>query len=218
MARARRVLEAVPDQKGGADAAAQPAARNAHDRIVDAALELFLRDGYGVTTVADIADAAETSRATFYAQFNGKTDVLAELVERFVEEAMDVFAEFARLPDTTQPSVQGWMERVVRLWERDASLIRLLMGNHTPEAVEVERARLERAVDLVTRNPDHWATLTLREARARAFVLVVLLRQTLAEWALFNWPVEASELVKTITDIWCATLHRAAVPDSRTES
>jgi AcrR family transcriptional regulator len=181
--------------------------RPARDRVVDAALTLFLRNGYAATSVADIAGAAGTSRATFYVHFGGKADLLAELVERFVEEAMGVFAEFALLPDTSEPSVRGWMQRVVGLWERDAELIRLLVGNRTPGSVDVERARLERAVDLISRNPAHWAPLTVREVRTRAFVLVVLLRQTLAEWAMFAWPIEPEELVQTLTAMWCTTLH-----------
>lgn len=179
----------------------------ARERIVDAALALFLRDGYSAVTVADIAAAASTSRATFYEQFDGKSAILAELTERIVDEGMNAFAEFAALPDTSEASLRGWIERLVRLWQADAELIRLVFANRTAEIVDVERARLVRAVDVVTRNPAHWSALSAEEARTRAFVLVVAQRQVLAEWVLFAWPVDTGELVRALTEMWLASLH-----------
>lgn len=92
--------------------------RSARERILETALELFLRDGYSSVTVADIAGAASTSQATFYEQFDGKSSILAELTERFVDAGMDAFAEFPTLPDTSEESLRPWIERLVRLWRR----------------------------------------------------------------------------------------------------
>ncbi|MFB9185879.1 TetR family transcriptional regulator [Dactylosporangium sucinum] len=44
--------------------------------VVDAAVELFERDGYERTTVADIAAAAEIGTRTFFSYFPTKEDVL----------------------------------------------------------------------------------------------------------------------------------------------
>jgi hypothetical protein len=89
----------------------------------------------------------------------------------------------------------------------DADLIRLVVANRTAETIDVDRARLARAVDIVIRNPEHWAELSPREARARAFVLVVAQRQVLAEWVLFDWPLETGELVASLTGMWMSGLH-----------
>ena len=45
-------------------------------RLVDAARELFVRNGAKATSIDDIAKAAGTSRATFYAHFSDKQDVI----------------------------------------------------------------------------------------------------------------------------------------------
>ena len=50
--------------------------RRATDDLVRAALDLFARNGYEQTTVADIAAAATQSRSTFFRYFATKEDVL----------------------------------------------------------------------------------------------------------------------------------------------
>jgi AcrR family transcriptional regulator len=44
--------------------------------IHDAAMRLFAERGYNATTIADIADAAEVSRATFFSYYASKDDVV----------------------------------------------------------------------------------------------------------------------------------------------
>lgn len=51
-------------------------------RIVDAARRLFGRDGYGATTIADIAKEAGVAVQTVYAVFGSKQGILKGLVER----------------------------------------------------------------------------------------------------------------------------------------
>ena len=56
-------------------------------RIVDAARELFLQQGYGATSIAAIAERAGVSAPTVYAQFESKAGILARVV--FVAVAGD---------------------------------------------------------------------------------------------------------------------------------
>lgn len=53
----------------------------ARARVLDAARELFVADGYGATTVADIASAAEVHLDTVYRLVGRKAAILRELVE-----------------------------------------------------------------------------------------------------------------------------------------
>lgn len=48
--------------------------------ILDAALDLFSRQGFQSTTVTDIAEAAAVARATVYAQFSSKEAILHALI------------------------------------------------------------------------------------------------------------------------------------------
>jgi AcrR family transcriptional regulator len=51
-------------------------APNARERLENAALELFVENGYEETTVAQIADRAGMNRATFFRHFADKREVL----------------------------------------------------------------------------------------------------------------------------------------------
>ena len=51
-------------------------APNARERLTDAALDLFVQNGYEETTVAQIADRAGLNRATFFRHFADKREVL----------------------------------------------------------------------------------------------------------------------------------------------
>jgi AcrR family transcriptional regulator len=57
-------------------------------RILDAAEELLLRDGYEATTMAAIARASGVASNAVYWYFPGKDDLLAAVLERRLERAL----------------------------------------------------------------------------------------------------------------------------------
>jgi AcrR family transcriptional regulator len=71
----------------------QEQARHNRDRIVDAAESLFLRDGYGMTTIAAIAADAGVSADTIYKTFGGKPGLVRAIRTRALEGEGPVPAE-----------------------------------------------------------------------------------------------------------------------------
>jgi len=63
-----------------------------HAQAVDAAIDLFSRQGYEQTTVEEIADAAQISRATFFRRFRSKEDVVFADHELLLEEVVVMLA------------------------------------------------------------------------------------------------------------------------------
>jgi len=61
------------------------------ERILDAATTLFLRDGYGATSLDAVAGAAGVSKRTLYARFAGKAALLQVVVARLVERWRPAF-------------------------------------------------------------------------------------------------------------------------------
>ena len=57
--------------------------RNTRGKIIDAAWQLFYRQGYYDTTVEEIIEASGTSRGSFYHYFQGKDDLLSTLADVF---------------------------------------------------------------------------------------------------------------------------------------
>ncbi|MCB1004812.1 MAG: helix-turn-helix transcriptional regulator, partial [Acidimicrobiales bacterium] len=62
----------------------------AAEQLLDAAGELFARDGVAAVSMADVADAAGCSRATLYRYFDGKDALRTAYVHR---EARRIGAE-----------------------------------------------------------------------------------------------------------------------------
>jgi AcrR family transcriptional regulator len=60
--------------------------------IVDAATELFQRQGYERTTIADIAAAAEIGTRTFFSYFASKEELLFPQADARVQAAVDAIA------------------------------------------------------------------------------------------------------------------------------
>lgn len=53
-------------------------------KVLDAATELFVRDGYGATALQDIAEAAGVAVQTIYYGFGNKQTVLKQVVDRSI--------------------------------------------------------------------------------------------------------------------------------------
>lgn len=73
--------EHLPDDIRGA------VSRLKRDRIVAAAVELFYRQGYGGTTLEQVADAMDVTKPFIYAHFPSKADLLAEICSRAIRHA-----------------------------------------------------------------------------------------------------------------------------------
>src|SRR4030095_9973964 len=53
------------------------------DRIVQAAMELFWRKGYGSTSIADILETAKVNSGSLYYFFKGKQELLVAVLEAY---------------------------------------------------------------------------------------------------------------------------------------
>lgn len=56
------------------------------DRILEAATELFLTEGYGATSIEAVAARAGVSKRTFYHRFDDKAALFAAVVHRIIEQ------------------------------------------------------------------------------------------------------------------------------------
>ena len=59
-----------------------------HAEFLDVALRLFYSKGFDNTSVADIVDAVDVAKGTFYHYFDSKADLLNELVARVYRETV----------------------------------------------------------------------------------------------------------------------------------
>ena len=118
--------------------------RRTFKAIHDAALRLFEERGYGAVTVADIAEAAEVSRATVFAYYPAKEDIVAGDARFAIEE---LEAQLARPDVPVVESMREWLRTLVGWMEPDIVLQRRL-AEEVP-AVAAARSRLRRDIEAV---------------------------------------------------------------------
>ena len=91
-------------------------------KVFDAALMVFRRDGMAQARIEDIASAAGVSRGTFYVHFPTKEDVLAQLLresEVAVVAHIDALPDDAPILDVMAATARGIAEQ----WQDDPSLL-----------------------------------------------------------------------------------------------
>lgn len=95
------------------------------ERIVDAAVELFVSQGYDATTVDQIAAAADVARGTFFNHFPGKEDVTHAAIERRRIEVREVLAA-TTAPDAATRILDG-LKTVAALYDADSATRRPML-------------------------------------------------------------------------------------------
>ena len=104
--------------------------------FVETAKRVFAERGYGAATVEDIVKAARASRATFYAHFTSKAEVMAEIYESL----MPATAEYWRRLDRSLGSrhdLKSWLEEAIDWWEKHRDILPAL---HEAAVVDQEIA------------------------------------------------------------------------------
>ncbi len=74
------------------------------NEILDIARRLVYTKGYEEMTIQDILDALEISKGAFYHYFGSKQDLLNALIDRMIEEGIQVVAPIAA--DTNLPALE----------------------------------------------------------------------------------------------------------------
>ncbi|MBS0560328.1 MAG: TetR/AcrR family transcriptional regulator [Proteobacteria bacterium] len=130
------------------------------ERVIEAATVLFLRDGYGATSLEAVAAAAGVSKRTLYARFSGKAALLQVSVARLVARWLPPF-------DAEIGQAQGLEATLL------AAARVMLATALAPEALALHRlvigeiARFPELAEVMREAGAHVGVLRLAEAMAR---------------------------------------------------
>lgn len=87
-------------------------------KLLAAARALFAQNGYGMTSVDRIAEAAGFSKGAVYSNFNGKDDlfleVLAEQGRTTLDRLTDALAAAAGAPEAVLDGIAAWSDAVAK--------------------------------------------------------------------------------------------------------
>ena len=83
------------------------------DQIVEAADQLFYRQGFEYTSFADIAAAVQISRGNFYHHFKSKDEILDAVIELRLENTRKMLAQWEREAATPAERIRSYIRIVI---------------------------------------------------------------------------------------------------------
>ncbi|MDX2704673.1 helix-turn-helix domain containing protein [Streptomyces sp. PA03-6a] len=186
-----------------------------HNRVLDGAVQVFAAKSFVAATMEDIARAAGVTRATVYAHFRGKAEVIAALTDRVYQATDGLYAELAAVPKWTRSGVRDWLEHAAASWRALAPTIRVLLAATPSAAGDDGSARdrylaaHERYVTLLTAPPRRWQGVTPAQARQRALMAVLQTGSFLTAWIAGGLPVDTDDPLELLADDLCHLLRPA---------
>jgi AcrR family transcriptional regulator len=101
-----------------------PRAQRTRSRLIATTRSVFLAKGYEGTRIDDIADAAGTSRGSFYTYFPSKRDVLLAAGAETAREAERVIGRLGDIPTDWSPAdIATWVNAWIAFLDVHASLV-----------------------------------------------------------------------------------------------
>lgn len=205
-----------PVQSGSVRSAARTSPRHerkkqTYGRILDGAVAVFTEKSFVEATMEDIARAAKVTRATVYAYFPGKVEILRALVARVYEVADGVCAALAAREEWTREGVRAWLHDAAAAWREMAPVIRVLAAAGSTAVGDPGGARdrslaaHERYVALLA-DPRRWPGTPPAEARQRALMAVLQVESFLSIWIAGDWPLATDDPFDLLTDAICHLL------------
>jgi AcrR family transcriptional regulator len=102
-------------------------AQDRHQRILDAALQVFSHRGYRDASVDEIADAAQTSKGGVYFHFPNKETIFLALLQRTARRLLEKIEEAAASVSDPVAKADVALLTVLRTFARHRALARLFM-------------------------------------------------------------------------------------------
>jgi AcrR family transcriptional regulator len=192
-----------------------------HDRLVQAAYEVFGKSGYSGTSILDITNDIDVNRATFYNHFSGKSDIIVAAAEHMMFN--DAFPYWASLDDAlltgTRKSITKWLAQSRAFWTRNSGFLSAWTEAAASDAA-VQTAR-EKTFDLVgSWLPRYKASFSSAEEWEHALVMVQILtyqlKDVFADIGLTSSTTyDPKRILSVVSDIWCRSLRIDPAPADR---
>lgn len=117
--------------------------------IYEAAMELFAQRGFTAVTIAEICEAADVGRGTFFLHFPSKAALLYEFNQRVAEEFRATLEEPR---GRARDELRALVERMAVELEAQAEIMTAMLAEFfaSPEALAVAREHGSALLDIVT--------------------------------------------------------------------
>ena len=123
--------------------------RTTRDRIVEAADDLFYRQGYEHTSFANIADQVRISRGNFYHHFKTKDEILDAVIDRRLADSRDILAQWETEGETPADRIRCFIQIMI-MNQADIARFGCPLGTLSTELAKLNHASQAEANALFT--------------------------------------------------------------------
>ena len=183
-------------------------------RLIRVALEKFLANGYGATSMNEVARAARVSKGTLWARFPSKADLFRAIIDEQIRLTGVGFRHSGPKPKTLEGVLRAFAERALQdsLSEEIVQLNRLIYSEagRFPELGEAAWARSQVGVRQVTEIIREYAAkedAPCQDPEAAARMFTTLLRGFYGDVMLTGRPAGPAEVkawVQTMLKVFLA--------------
>ncbi len=181
---------------GEGDSRARPDTRA---RIQQVAVELFTEHGYEGTSLREIAERLDVTKAALYYHFKSKEDIVTSLVEDYSKQ-MDALIEWGRQQPRTAQTRREILSRYIDIVAEGDQVFRMLHQNQAAVSMlssaksrgELFKERIEFLIDLLT-EPGAGLPERVRAAMAIGGISV--------GWMFFAGQADRKELIDAVRGI-----------------
>jgi AcrR family transcriptional regulator len=184
-------------------------------RLTEAALEVFDRQGYVSATIEDIVATAGASRATFYLHFKGKSEVVRDFMEQLTAESFEIYRSLDTVAKGyTWGEMRTWVGQTVTFWERNRALTKAVAEAVAvePDLAEEFVCSVDRTVDVMTNYLASWSGVDREGARLRATLLILQLERFCFFWKVQGVEIKRNLALDALTDMWWTAFLREDAP------
>ncbi|MFD7868585.1 TetR/AcrR family transcriptional regulator [Streptomyces sp. NPDC059783] len=187
--------------------------------LLESGLELFKAKGYAVTTVDDIATAAGTTRATFYAYFSSRSELMQALIDEQLNEALQRVGSpehgstahglVATVADGSPEAIAAWLGRTADSWPAIRPIIRIGRDAAVvdPDLTDLVERWLEEAVSDIEDGLTEAGRLEPHQRHFRGVLAMAQLDFVAQHWDRADWKLTREQMLGELTASWAALLN-----------
>ncbi|RAL22006.1 TetR/AcrR family transcriptional regulator [Thermoflavimicrobium daqui] len=177
------------------------------ENIRNAALELFIRQGYHATSISDIAEKAGISKGLLYNYFKGKEELLATMVEARVGELIEVM-NHAKAIETPADQLKHIIEGAIDNVYQKPEVFRFYLHLQTqPEAdhelIKYSRFLIEENARQFEFQCEIFEKLGVKEPRKRSLYFSSTLQGIMLMISTYPQQFPIEEIKKQIVSEFC---------------
>lgn len=163
------------------------------DRLLSAAVRVLTEKSLVEATMDEIAKAAGTTRATLYAHYPGKAEIIRALADRMNALAERVYTELAAQSPWTRVTLRGWLEQRVSSYQAEAALIRVLFRVGTGVLPADLSLAQERWITILVADRGRWAAVSPEEAHQRVMLTILNIESFFTTWIVQQREVRTAD-------------------------